>query len=422
MSAIDTLASQGNLVQVQVEDLIVGMFVARLDRPWLETPYALQGLYLRTEESIKRIAEVCEYVFVDPRRYDTSLVDLQRNKVRRRHEPRRTKDRRINALPRTKFPHKESADLRSELRPAKAAIDIAVDAFDSCLEQVVSGEQLDVQTIEASVKPIVASVVRNKDAAAALVRLRNFDQYEYSHGISCAVWAALLGKELGYPPEDMETLAIGCSLIDIGKTRLPQELLQKPKVSEEELTLLRSHVELGLQVIHEAGLSDVAVTNILKTHHERFDGSGYPNELTNNEIPIFGRIAGIVDSYDAMISPRVYQPARPSYEALLELERNNDRLFQAELIEYFIHAIGIFPVGSVVELNSGEIGIVVEQFSDRRLRPKVMLILDENRFPRNELTIINLGAQDGSNQTRSLWITHELPKGSHGINASQYFL
>ena len=423
MSALDTFrADQGNLIRVQVEDLIVGMFVANLDRPWLETPYAMQGFYLRTEEAIKRIAEVCEYVFVDPRRYDTSLVDLQRKKVRRHRQPRKTKDRPINALPRTKYPHNESTDLHSELVPARAALDAAIATFDVCLEQVVSGKHLDAQAIETSVKPIVASVVRNKEAAGALVRLRNFDQYEYSHGISCAVWAAVLGKELGYPPEDIETLAIGCSLIDIGKTRLPKELLKKPSVSEEELALLRGHVELGLQVIQVAGMSDVAVDNIIRTHHERFDGSGYPNELINVDIPIFGRIAGVVDSYDAMISPRTYQPARPSYEALLELERNGDKLFQIELIEYFIRAIGIFPVGSVVELNSGEIGIVIEQSSDRRLRPKVMLILDENRFPSDDLKIINLAAQDESSEAHTLWITHELPKGSHGINASQYFL
>ena len=116
MSAIDTFrADQGNLIKVHVEDLLVGMFVAKLDRPWLETPYAMQGFYLQTEEAIKRIAEVCEYVFVDPRRYDTSLVDPRRKKVRRHHEPRKTKDRRINALPRTKYPHKESTDFHSEL-------------------------------------------------------------------------------------------------------------------------------------------------------------------------------------------------------------------------------------------------------------------------------------------------------------------
>jgi HD-GYP domain-containing protein (c-di-GMP phosphodiesterase class II) len=426
MNAKDRIAStddSANLKRVAIENLIIGMYVSRLDRPWLDTPFAVQGFYLRTDASIQRIGKICEYVFVDPRRYDTSLVDMRHAQGRRKPEPRKASDRRqINVRPAKPYAHEETALLAEEFAPAKAAVSHAVEVIDQCLSRLDSDGTLDAGRLRGAIEPIVASVVRNKEAAAALVRMRDFDDYTYSHAISCSVWAAVLGKELGYPPADLEVLSFGCALVDLGMTKIPMELLEQVSaLDESQLALLRQHVAFGLEIASEAGLRDVAVGNIIKTHHERFDGSGYPNGLMNAQIPIFGRIAGLVDSYDAMISPRPYNPAQTSYNALLELEQNGDQLFQKELVEYFISAIGIFPVGSVVELNTGEVGVVVNQNVDRRLRPKVMLILDGNKLPLPELAITDLGAQDQGQLSRT-WIIHELPKDSHGIDASQYFL
>ncbi len=425
MDRAESFANDPRYKKVPVENLIIGMYVAGLDRPWLETPFKIQGFYLRSEASVERISRICDHVFVDPRRYDTSLVDLRHTSARRKRAPlenRRAKGQ-IQIIPATRYQHAETAEFTEELGSAKVILKDAVQVVDECLTKLIKGGDLDARAVESAVKPIVESVIRNKEAAAALVRMRDFDDYTYSHSVSCAVWAAVLGKELGYAPGDLEKLSVGCALIDVGKTKLPTELLnQTAPLDESQVAEVRRHVEYGLDIVYEAGLTDVAVGNIIKTHHERFNGSGYPNGLRNPEIPIFGRIAGLVDSYDAMISRRPYRAAQSSYQALLELERNGDTLFQKELVEYMVSAIGIFPVGSVIELNSGEVGIVVKQNTNRRLRPRVMLILDEHKLPRSELSIVDLASQDEASCAQTSWIVHELPKDSHGINASDYFL
>ena len=417
-----------NLKKTPVENLILGMYVAGLDKPWLDTPFAMQGFYLRSDAAISRVCEVCRHVYVDPRRYDSSLVDLRhankQTSARKLSPPTRQRDRKtLDLAPRRRFSYTEDVDLTDEMEPAKIALEHAIEEVDVCLCNLVETGELDTGAIEGALKPLVASVVRNKDAAAALVRMKRFDDYLYAHAISCAVWAAVLGKELGYSPDDVETLSYGCALLDIGKTKIPRDLLEQTSPpSKDELELLRRHVDFGLELLASSGITDKATMNIVKTHHERFDGSGYPNGLTNGEIPIFGRIAGLVDSYDAMISPRAHAPSRASYQVLLELERNADQLFQKQLVEYFIQAVGIFPVGAVVELNTGEVGVVVSQHPDRRLRPKVMLVLDENKLPRSELLVTDLGLQDDNVGAMTTWITRELPKDSHGIDVSRYFL
>jgi hypothetical protein len=170
-------------------------------------------------------------------------------------------------------------------------------------------------------------------------------------------------------------------------------------------------------------MTNPRVLSAIRTHHERYDGSGYPQGLEGTKIPAFGRIAGIVDTYDAMISDRPHAKARSSYQAIQDIHDSADTLFQRELVEYFIKAIGVFPVGSIIELNTGEVGVVISQTVDNRLKPKVMLILDEDKAPRKHLVVIDLSTQPGeSNQPLQWWITRELPLNAYGIDPQTYFL
>jgi len=222
-------------------------------------------------------------------------------------------------------------------------------------------------------------------------------------------------------PDEVEALSTGCAIMDIGKTRVPRDLLaSEQQLDDQQLQELRRHVDYGVELALDSNLADPSIIHIIQTHHERYNGSGYPSGLNYTSIPMVGRIAGLVDSYDAMISPRSYASAQPSYQVLLELERNVDVLFQQELVECFVKAVGIFPVGSVVELNTGEVAIVTKQHPQRRLRPQIMLILDENKLPRNDLLITDLSQSEDDQLTT--WIERELPKDSHGIDVTDYFL
>ena len=409
-------------------DLTVGMYVAQLDRDWEDTNFPLQGFYIRNQKMIERIGDDCVYVYVDPRRYDSKLGEVKLRAVVNNDGAADDRAKKLSArerlVPKQPEAYEDTVSISDELPVATTSLEEAEEILSTCVVKLQSNGGFDINAIESAITPLVQSVMRNSTAIAALTRMRRMDDYLFSHAVSCSVWGAVLGRELGLPPADINQIAIACSLMDMGKTTLPLELLNSPEApDEEQWALLQSHVKRGVDLLTENGLTDERVIATIETHHERHDGSGYPQGLSGNKIPAFGRIAGIVDTYDAMISERPYATTKSSYQAIQELQKNADTLFQKELVDYFIKAIGVFPVGAIVELNTGEVGVVISQTMDSRLKPKVMLILEADKQPRSHLVIIDLSNQQAdSNQPLQWWITKELPANAYGIDPQKYFL
>jgi HD-GYP domain-containing protein (c-di-GMP phosphodiesterase class II) len=304
---MEAQSNLSGLKKVAVENLTIGMYVAELDRPWIESDFLVQGFYIRSEPGIERVKKSCEFVYVDPRRYDSSLTDVKLGivSVENTHEEQEPPEIIDRIGPKKPREYKDTVELGNELEPARTSLEDAVDIMRGCVHKLQSTGGFDIDEIERAINPLVASVMRNKSAMAALLRMRAVDDYTFSHAIANAVWGAILARQLGFPPKDIDQIALACSLIDIGKSGLPPELLAQPEApSDEQWTLLKSHVEKGLTLLADNGVVNRKVVMALESHHERFDGTGYPKGLSANEIPLFGRIAGIVDSYDAMISER----------------------------------------------------------------------------------------------------------------------
>lgn len=413
------------LQKIAPKDLTVGMYVAQLDVDWKETSYAVQGFYIRNQSTILKLSDKHAYVYVDPRRYDSKLGDVKLRAVTKGSQSTRPKlSARERLQPAKPVEYEDQHETQEELPAAESSLNEAEVVLRECVAKLQSSGGFDVEAIEAAITPLVQSVMRNHTALAALTRMRKINDYVYSHAISCSVWGAVVGRQLGLPPGDIDALATTCAVMDLGKTALPLELLSSPEhPTDEEWQILRGHVELGLELLERNGMKDPRILNAVRTHHERHDGSGYPDGLSGNKIPAFGRIAGLIDTYDAMISVRPYAAARSSYQAVQEIHNQADKAFQPELVEYFIKAIGVFPVGSIVELNTGEVGVVVSQSDNNRLKPKIMLILQADKLPRKHLVIIDLSAQQADpGQPLQWWITKELPANAYGIDPQQYFL
>jgi HD-GYP domain-containing protein (c-di-GMP phosphodiesterase class II) len=165
------------------------------------------------------------------------------------------------------------------------------------------------------------------------------------------------------------------------------------------------------------------VLAMIESHHERADGSGYPRGISGSEIPVFGRIAGLVDSYDAMTSHRPWAPAKSPYDAIRELNSLAGTRFQKEMVEQFVQALGMFPTGSLVELNTGEIGIVVEQNRVRRLRPKIMILLDTTKTSLHEFKTVDLRqCPSDTHEPGACWIVRGHESGAFGIDSKNYFI
>ena len=183
------------------------------------------------------------------------------------------------------------------------------------------------------------------------------------------------------------------------------------------------HVQFGLDILEKSHSLDSRVREMVAHHHERYNGTGYPAGLKGNDIPVFGRIAGIVDAYDAMITQRPYAEQQSSYDALRKLRVLSDVEFQTEIVDQFTRAIGAFPTGTLVELNTGEVAIVTKQNQIRRLRPEVMVIMGPDRKLFDQFRVINLNDETVTPEGgHSLWIERGLPPGEYGIDPTEFYL
>ncbi|MCK4711032.1 MAG: HD domain-containing protein, partial [Gammaproteobacteria bacterium] len=244
--------------------------------------------------------------------------------------------------------------------------------------------------------------------------------------LGSSVWCTSFGRHLGLEKPAIETLSLGGLLLDIGKSKLPGEFLTLIReLTPAELRVMQKHVQFGEKIISEANKDSIDqqkyndVKQMITEHHERSDGSGYPKAIENKDISFFGRMAGIVDSFDAMTSERPYMSSEPlsPNNAVNELYSLRGSKFQTELIEQFIQTVGIYPTGSLVELNTGAVGVVVSINNLRRLRPTIMLILDENKESLPVLKELNLDKV--SNDTA---IAHGLASGVYNIDIAELFL
>jgi HD-GYP domain-containing protein (c-di-GMP phosphodiesterase class II) len=195
---------------------------------------------------------------------------------------------------------------------------------------------------------MVQSLFRNRDAMSWLARMRDKDDYLYNHSLAASVWALAFGRHLGLDQDTLRSVGMGAMVLDIGKTKLPLSLLNKTgKPEQSEWRVLRDHVRLGLEILDKDSNADACMKSMVALHHERLDASGYPNALNGEAIPLAGRIAAIVDSYDAMTSSRPYARGLSTYDAVRELKRLSRTHFQPELVELFIQAVGVFPTGTL---------------------------------------------------------------------------
>jgi len=440
--------------KIETANLERGMFVAQLDRPWLETPFLFQGFEIREDSELKLLRKFCRHVYIDVTR-----SSLPREKVLQALQPRNheavmngraqagarvaaeadpstltgrvmrvvTRLDPTGALAAKIDGHRQYRNQVPTAREAPQAIrayDAAVATMNDVLVHIRKGAGVDVEKVQTAVKPMIDSVLRNQDAMAWLVYLRKRDEYAYHHSIASSVWAVILGRHLGFDRQGLDTLAMGGMLLDIGKAKLPESLVGKDgKLSPAEFDAIRKHVAYGLDMLKLSPGINADVLAMIEGHHERADGSGYPRGLKGADIPVFARIGGLVDCYDAMTSHRPWAQAKSPYDAIREINSLSGVQFQKEMVEQFVQAMGMFPTGSVVEMNTGEVGIVVEQNRIRRLRPKVLLVLDADKQPLREYRSLDLRkCPSDQSEGNAYWIARGHEAGAFGLDPKNYFI
>jgi len=406
--------------RISVRGLELGMFVSRLDRPWLETPFLMQGFQISSDAELQKLQRICSHVYVDIElgiAPDPRFIELDSSDM---VEAAHGRDEFID-LRKTEWEIK--TDFKTELANAEIAHDVLQRGIEEVMEDLKNGRELDMDKLRVGVNAMIDSITRNPSAFNWLKEIKRNDNYSYQHALGCSVWAASFGRHLGLEREDLRELALGGLLFDVGKTRLPPELLAKrQRLDADEAKLMQRHVEYGVALLQKTpGMSPV-ILEMVNTHHERHNGSGYPRGLSGTDIPMNGRILGLIDSYDALRNMRAYAQGLSPHQAVAELYKLRGTLFQAELVEQFIQTCGIYPTGSLVELSNGQVGVVTAVHSLKRLRPSIMLLLDADKVPLAQFHTIELGevAQDASGQPLS--IKNGLPPRAYGIDPAELFL
>lgn len=359
--------------KISVDQLVPGMYVVDLHKRWLEHAIWRRHFALRDEAQVRQlIANGIVEVSIDT----SKGADLAPSPTARINDI----DRRFNALAERPKAAPRQVSLGEERRRASRLIGEASGTVTDLMLAARNGHKVDAARLEPVVAKMIESVSRNPDALAPLARLKKMEAYATEHAVATAALIIALGRQQGIAEPELEKMALGTMLKDIGQAALDARLITKPgMLSKSEYSLVQSHVEEGLAVLEAtANLAETSVAVVLE-HHERYNGCGYPYRMAGDEISVAGRMAAIVDTYDAMTSERPYRPAISPSMALRQLYDQGGTQFDPALVAAFVRTVGVYPVGTLVLLESGHLAVVEEVHHDNLLSPVVRVIYHTGR-------------------------------------------
>ena len=357
------------LTRIDVQELQVGMYVSKLDRPWLETSFLFQGFELKNVTEIKEVQTQCDFVYVDSLKQKRSA----------RHEPKNATfskgwlEGREAPIPKSSF--------SAEFEYAESVYYETTSLVKSFMEEIALGRALNAEIAKKAVAQCVQSVINSPDALMWMTQLKNRDEYTSQHSMNVCVFAIALGRHINLSEAELEELGLCGMMHDMGKIKIPLEILNKPGLFEPaERKVMKTHSALGWKLLMaSSGMLGCAI-DAAYGHHERLDGKGYPRGLKEDCIHPYTRIITITDMYDAIVSDRVYRKGRTHLEAIKLLIEYSGTQLDPGLVIKFIECLGIYPAGSIVELTNGEVAVVVEVNQQKKLKPKITILLNAKKL------------------------------------------
>lgn len=515
--------------KIIIQQLQFGMFIAELDRPWLESPFLLQGFVLENEQQMQALQSLCQHVYVDRTKsvgdqfgaranLDVSIkrtgfssyttTTSAKNKQRASNAPTivvKTPNSQQKTIQQSSFfeimsaikngdvseteegiifnlrtvaPESSMASDNSEATPREQkegafaffknlfkkkqsfsdtlngqdddkdadGVDVRIyedaaprveqemaviyptfeksqQSIKKLFESIANAQKLDLSTVSEILDSMVDSISRTPDALMWLAKLKSTHDVAYSHALNVSINAMAFASFLAMPKNQIKEIGLGGLLQDVGKVSLPKHILEKTSaLTIKEYELAKSHIAEGLKLLKNNADIPTTAIQMVGSHHERFDGSGYPNGLINDAISIHGQIAGMIDTYCALTTERSYARSMHNMKALDEIRLMRDKEFSSELVDQLIQFLGIYPVSSLVELNTGEVAVVIQQNQVRRLLPRVMLILAEDKSKYKYPITLDLLNAPQAPTGETYRIVKGLASDSYGLNADEFYL
>jgi len=376
-------------VKVFSEDLQIGMFVSELDKDWSESTFLLQGFTIESNEDIEAVMSQCKFVYVDFRsdsqfksyRLATSSSTSFKEKNADTHEAK-------------------SNFLQNKMAPAATRFRKSSQLMKGVMDRIMLGEDFDLHGVREVVKENVQQVLENEDAMLMMTLLKNKSDSRAEHSLNVSILAIGFARFLGYNENQLEDIGMGALLHDIGQVKIDNHLLSKEgRLNQNEMAEMCQHPKYAFQILQsKSGLTPSCI-DIAINHHERLQGQGYPRGLKADKLSSNVKLVSIIDVFESLTSPQVYRSSMSVVDAYKILMSGKGTHYDEKMVIKFVEWRGIYPPGAIVEMENGEVGIVIASNQQYKLKPKVLLVLDEYKQKRKE-RIVDLSKMqlDGSSK------------------------
>lgn len=365
--------------KVKVADLQTGMYVTELDRSWVGTPFLFQGFLIESDEELGQIKSLCTFVIIDDAQSTVPVAQVAQPAD--------------GAAAAAGKPDASALKLAEHGSQPVTAVRTAAQAhigglFDS------AGQGDDLRDKIRESQALVQRLVRqsaNPNLMMQLVNLRSAQDRNATHALHTAILAIAFGRHLGHSEERLSLLGLGAILHDIGKLHVPAAILNKPgKLTDAEFDVMKRHPLEGYNILKTVDGVPVEVLDMVRFHHERVDGSGYPQGIKGEELPQSASIIALADTYETLTTPNPYALPLTPVAALQQMRSTGTSGFGQDLLQQFMRFMGIYPIGSLVKLNNNDIAVVYASEAHQRLRPIIIIVQDGQGRPVYPHRVINL--------------------------------
>ncbi|ORU93626.1 MAG: hypothetical protein A6F70_06055 [Cycloclasticus sp. symbiont of Bathymodiolus heckerae] len=395
------------LTYVRTANLELGMYIAELDCPWLDSPFKLQGFTLATERELQALKNECYYVYIDRAR-ESKLSLL-------------AKSREVNKSLAIGKPPKKQGSFRNEIEGATSHYRATGQLVSDFMQKVKNGGSIDTKLAKEAVASSVNSILQSPDAHLWLMQLKKKDEYTAQHSLNVSMLSIVLGRHIGLAESDLRDLGLCGMMHDMGLMLIPSAILNKAtELTAEEKKIRETHTTLGAELLKSSENMFHGAIETALTHHERVKGQGYPSGLKDSGVSFYSNIVSIVDTYDALTSDRGHTKAMTHLEATQVLYQKAGEQFNRPLVSKFIESLGVFPPGCYVQLSDKRIALVLEVNEESKLRPRVMAIMDCYMNPIKE-RVVNLDKVLTDAKGNPLRIQSIISPDAFNINREQHF-
>lgn len=401
---------------------MVGMYVCKLDKEWRDTDFVFQGFIIENNEILQKLKDQCRFVYIDLNKQSIHLpiaaTQLVINKLKKNQQSKKKSKKsgskhksgrrayRVSELFNNNInigqisPPEKKHNFEHEITQAQQTHLKISHIVRNLLLETGNYQAIDIDAAKKAVYECMHSILRNPDAMLLMTRLKHQDRHTWDHSLNVCILATCFGRHLNLRYDEIITLGLSGMFHDMGKMRLPSQLLNKKGIyTQAEKKQMESHTVLGRELLQTTPNLAGVIAEVAYSHHERVDGKGYPRGLRDRQISPYAKIISVIDMYDAILSDQPYKQTQTHLQAINALLNVSGKQLDEQIAYSFIQCIGVYPPGSIVEMSKGEIALVLETNPDKKLLPKIMIISDQNK---NKLPgkVFDLGESDYENQNQ----------------------